>query len=150
MSTLRAEFSAVVIGEGNHASIAIPEKILSELGTNQRAPLKITVNGHTYQSTATAVGGQCLVVFPMADRKLAGVVAGETVTVQVELDAGYREVPVPPEIRDLLLGAESWQAFEKLPFYKRKSLIGSIAEAKKSETRTKRIEALLKLLNENL
>ena len=42
-----------------------------------------------------------MVVFPMADRKLAGVVAGETVIVQVELDAGYREVPVPPESRDL-------------------------------------------------
>lgn len=52
-----------VIGDGNHASLHIPDSVLAELGANRRAPLKVTINGHTYRSTSTGVGGECRVFF---------------------------------------------------------------------------------------
>jgi len=38
-------YKTKVIGEGNHASLSIPNIVLEKLGANRRAPLKITVNG---------------------------------------------------------------------------------------------------------
>ena len=65
---MRTTYTTTVIGDGNHASIHVPDEILAELGANRRAPLKVTIGGHTYRSTATAVNGDCRVVFPQADR----------------------------------------------------------------------------------
>ena len=92
---MRATYKAVVIGEGNHASLHIPDEVLEKLGTNRRAPLKVTVNNHTYQSTATAVNGECRVVFPERERLAAGVDSPVEVEITLELDAGVREVEVP-------------------------------------------------------
>ena len=55
---MKATYQTVVIGHGKHASIEIPDEILAKLGANKRAPLKITINGYTYQSTATGVDGK--------------------------------------------------------------------------------------------
>ncbi|MBC7707715.1 DUF1905 domain-containing protein [Polaromonas sp.] len=77
-------YKTLVIGEGNHASIEIPDKNLAEIKGNKRAPLKITINGHTYQSTATGVGGKCLVVFPTRDREASGAKAEDTKSRRIE------------------------------------------------------------------
>lgn len=75
-----------VIPAGNHVSIAIPDEILTALGANRLAPLVVSVNRHSYRSTATAVYGECRVVFPSAERQAAGVSGGDTITVTLELD----------------------------------------------------------------
>ena len=51
---MKTTYQTTVLGFGNHAAIQIPDENLAELGGNKRAPLKVTVNGYTYQSTATA------------------------------------------------------------------------------------------------
>ncbi len=136
-------FSTIVIPDGNHASIAIPDEVLAELGTNRRAPLRVTVNGHTYQSTATAVGGECRVVFPSADRVAAGVTGGDTVDVTLELDSGFREVDLHPEFVAALASAGLREAFDELGYSHRKEHARSVNEAKADDTRTRRIAAAL-------
>src|SRR6478736_381421 len=98
----KTTYETVIIGFGNHASIEIPDKNLAEIGGNKRAPLKITINGYTYQSTATGVDGKCMVVFPMRDREAAGVKAGDHIKVTLELDSGYRQVEIPPALQRAL------------------------------------------------
>ena len=137
-----------VIPEGNHASLAIPEEVLDALGTNRRAPLKIIINGHSYRSTATAVDGQCRVVFPSAERKAAGVSAGEMVTVTLELDSGYREVELNAEFESALDGAGLRKAFDALSYSVRKEYARSIAEAKAEETRHRRIDKAVREIGE--
>src|SRR3954471_17864815 len=104
MSTtnMKTTYKTVVIGFGNHASIEIPDKNLAEIGGNKRAPLKVTINGYTYQSTATGVDGKCMVVFPTHDREAAGAWAGDTIKVTLELDDGYRHVDVPDVLTEAL------------------------------------------------
>jgi hypothetical protein len=60
---MKTTYETVVFGSGNHASIEIPANNLAEIGGNRWAPLKITVNGYTYQSTAAGVDGKCMVVY---------------------------------------------------------------------------------------
>lgn len=132
-----------VLGFGNHASIEIPLRNLEEIGGNKRAPLKITVNGYTYQSTATAMNGVCMVVFPMKDRESAGVKAGDKVHVTLELDSGYREVIIPADLKDALRSHKLTEKFDELTYSKRKEFVRSINDAKTTETRTKRIHKVI-------
>ncbi len=144
-STGVTTFTAQVIGEGNHASIEIPAENLAELGANKRAPLKVTVNGHSYQSTATGVDGRCRVVFPMRDRAAARVSAGEIVTVQLALESG--KVDLPPQLSAALQAANRADEFELLPYSKRRLLARSVSDAKTQTTMDSRIASILSLLS---
>ncbi|MDL2341902.1 MAG: YdeI/OmpD-associated family protein [Patescibacteria group bacterium] len=140
---MKTTYQTVVIGEGNHASFEIPDKNLTEIGGNKRVPLKITINGHTYQSTATGVAGKCMVVFPTRDREAAGVKADDLVTVTLELDDGYRQVVMPASLAAALATAQLTKTFHDLNYSKRKEYARLVAEAKSNETRTRRIEKIL-------
>ena len=143
---MRATYKTLVIGDGNHASILVPDEILAELGANRRAPLKVTIGGHTYRSTATAVNGECRVVFPQADRDAAGAKAGDEVVVELELETGHREVELPTELDDALVAAGLRDVFEALTYSKRREFARQVAEAKAVETKLKRVEKVLAAL----
>ena len=136
-------YDTTVIPEGNHASLEIPDDILAELGANKRAPLIVTINGHSYRSTATGVGGKCRVVFPTADREASGVSGAANVTVTLELDAGHREVELHPEFDAALVAAGLRDVFESMPYSHRKEHARAIAEAKADATRERRIIAAI-------
>ena len=136
-------YTTTVIGHGKHAAIEIPDEVLVELGANRRAPLKITVNGHTYQSTATGVGGKCMVVFPQRNRLTSGADAGDVIEVTLELDSGHREVDMPAELTTALEVAGLSDAFDQLIYSRRKQLAIAVADAKAEATRQRRIAAAL-------
>lgn len=136
-------YATSVIGEGNHASLEIPAAILDELGTNKRAPLIVTINGHTYRSTAVGVDGQCRVVFPSKDRLAAGATAGDVVEVHLELDSGHRAVDLHPELDSALIAAGTREAFEALSYSKRREFARQVDEAKADATRERRIAKVL-------
>jgi bifunctional DNA-binding transcriptional regulator/antitoxin component of YhaV-PrlF toxin-antitoxin module len=143
---MKTTYETVVIGSGKHASIEIPDKNLAEIGGNRRAPLKITINGYTYQSTATGVNGKCMVVFPTRDREASGAAAGDMVRVTLELDAGYRHVDVPPALHEALLQSGMSDMFHDLTYSKRKEFARQVSDAKAEETRTRRIEKVISTL----
>lgn len=139
-------FTTTILGFGNHASIEITDDILAKLGANKRAPLRVTVNGYTYQSTAAGMNGKCLVVFPQKDRAAAGVGAGDTVKVTLELDSGHREVDMHPELVAALKKAKLTKTFEALTYSKRKEFARQVNDAKTDETRERRIQKVLDAL----
>jgi bifunctional DNA-binding transcriptional regulator/antitoxin component of YhaV-PrlF toxin-antitoxin module len=117
---MAVSYKTEVIGDGNHASLLIPDWVLEELNTNKRAPLKVTINGHTYKSTAVGVAGQCRVVFPSAERIAAKAKAGDIVEIVLELDSGVREVVVPIELQSALAAQGLAESFASLSYSKRK------------------------------
>ena len=139
-------YTTTILGFGNHAAIAIPDEVLAALGANRRAPLRVSIKQHTYQSTATAMDGLCLVVLPQRDRAAAGVESGDTVEVTLELDAGHREVVLDPELESALVAAGVRETFEALTYSKRREFARQVAEAKAAETRQRRIEKVLSAL----
>lgn len=143
MNAASVTYKTLVIGDGNHASLAIPDEILAALGANRRAPLKITVNNHTYRSTATAVAGECRVVFPQADRALAGAAAGDEVTITLELESGHRVVELPAELARALAAAGLTQMFEAQSYSKRREFARQVESAKSLETQSRRIEKIV-------
>jgi bifunctional DNA-binding transcriptional regulator/antitoxin component of YhaV-PrlF toxin-antitoxin module len=140
---MKTTYETIVIGHGNHAAIEIPDKNLAEIGGSRRAPLKITINGHMYQSTATGVDGKCMVVFPTRDREASSTDAGDRITVTLELDDGYRHVDVPAALDEALKANNLSDAFHNLTYSKRKELARQVDEAKAEETRTRRIQKII-------
>jgi hypothetical protein len=143
---MKTTYETVVLGYGNHAAIEIPEKNLAEIGGNRRAPLKVTVKHHTYQSTATVMDGKCLVVFPTRDRVASAVASGDKITVTLQLDSGYREVDIPDALSLALKTENLLDEFNRLVYSKRKEHARSVAEAKAEETRQRRIAKVIALL----
>lgn len=143
---MKTTYHTVVLGFGNHASLEIPDANLAAIGGNRRAPLKITINGYTYQSTATGVDGKCMVVFPMRDREASGAAAGDKVTVTLELDDGYRNVDVPATLAEALSAADLSDVFHDLSYSRRKEFARQVEEAKAEDTRLRRIKKVIEAL----
>ena len=143
---MSVKYETEVLGEGNHASLLIPDWVLEELKTNKRAPLKVTVNGHTYQSTAVGVAGECRVVFPSAERRTAKAASGDIVEVTLELDSGYREVEMPKELVTALESQGLAKTFADLSYSKRKEFARQVSGAKTEETKLRRVEKVLAAL----
>jgi bifunctional DNA-binding transcriptional regulator/antitoxin component of YhaV-PrlF toxin-antitoxin module len=146
MIDMKVTYRTTILGFDNHASIEIPQPILDKLGTNKRAPLKITVNGYTYQSTATVMNGKCMVVFPMKDREAAGAKSGDTVNVTLELDSGHRDVDVPAQLMAELQAHRLVQVFERLTYSRRKEFSRLVAESKAPETKSRHIHKIIESL----
>jgi uncharacterized protein YdeI (YjbR/CyaY-like superfamily) len=140
---LPVTYTTTVIGHGNHAALEVPEEVLKELGTNKRAPLKVTINGYTFQTTATGVDGKCMIPFAMKDREGSNTKANDVIEVAVELDSGRREVEMHPELVKALKVAKLLDTFEALTYSKRKEFARQVNEAKTDETRERRIQKVL-------
>jgi uncharacterized protein YdeI (YjbR/CyaY-like superfamily) len=98
----------------------------------------------TYRSTVAARGGRFLLPVSAAQREAAGVAAGDSVEVTLEVDPAPREVDVPPALAAALTEDPAARvAFEALSYSKRKEMARSVREAKQDATRERRLAAAL-------
>jgi uncharacterized protein YdeI (YjbR/CyaY-like superfamily) len=73
--------------------------------------------------------------------------AGDTVDVMMELDEEERKVEVPAYLKKIISGdPKAKQAWPKLSFTHQKEYVRGIEDAKKPETREKRIVAMMNAL----
>jgi uncharacterized protein YdeI (YjbR/CyaY-like superfamily) len=84
-----------------------------------------------------------------AVRQASGVEAGDTVEVNIELDTAPREVEVPEALANALAeDAEARAAFDRLAYTQRKEYARWIDEAKRDETRRRRLAQALEMLRQ--
>jgi len=97
--------------------IQVPEAVVEALGSGKRPPVKVTINGYTYRSTVAVVGGAHMVGVSAESRAGAGIVGGDEVEVDIELDTAPREVAVPADLA-AALDAEpnARRTFDKLSY----------------------------------
>lgn len=112
-----------------------------------RPPVRVTIRDHTYRSTIAVYGGRYFLPLNRQNREAAGVAAGERVAVELEADLEERTVEVPDDLRAALDGDdEARSAFESLSYSHRKEYADWIVEAKRDETRRRRIAKTLERL----
>ncbi|HET6697159.1 MAG TPA: YdeI/OmpD-associated family protein [Gaiellaceae bacterium] len=112
-----------------------------------RPPVPVTIGGHTYRSTIAVYGGRYFVPLNRQNREAAGVAAGDEVTVELEADTDERTVTVPDDLRAALDGDEPARAaFDALSYTHRREYVEWIAEAKRQETRRRRVEQTVERL----
>jgi hypothetical protein len=122
--------------------IAIPLDVEKVFGTRARVPVHGTINGFPFRSSIFPMGRGChYMAVNKATREGAKAKAGDTVSVLMERDHEPRVITPPPDFaRALKSNKEAKAAWEKLSYTHRKEHAKAIEEAKKPETRARRIE----------
>jgi hypothetical protein len=129
--------------------IRVPAEVVESLGAGKKPPVRVTINGKTYRSTIASRSGQYLVGVSAENRQLTGVAAGDEVDVDIELDTEPREVVVPPDLGKALDShARARQFFESLSFSQKQGFVLPIEQAKKPETRERRVEKAIEMLRQ--
>ncbi len=105
-----------------------------------RAPVKVTINGFTFRTTTCSMGGVYWIPVNKSNREGAAIDGGDRITVNLEPDTDPRVVILPPDFARALRSAPSAEkAWEKLSYTHQKEHVQAIEEAKKPETRQRRI-----------
>jgi hypothetical protein len=139
--------STVELGGKTATGIPVPDEVIEALGSGRRPPVTITINGYTYRTTAVRMGGRFFVPLSAENREAAGVVAGDEVTVDLDLDTVPREVTMPDDLASAM-DDEARAAYDGLSYTHRKEWVRWVEEAKKPETRATRIEKTVAALRE--
>ncbi|HEX5994644.1 MAG TPA: YdeI/OmpD-associated family protein [Jiangellales bacterium] len=121
--------------------LEIPADVVEALGGGKRPPVTITVNRHTWKSRIAILRGRYLLGLSNANRQAAGVVTGDEVEVELELDAEPRVVIEPADFaRALDADPVARAAYDRLSDSHKREHVRAIESAKRPETRQRRIE----------
>ena len=119
-----------------------------EVWGRTRVPVRATVNGYEYRTTIAKMGGRFLMPFAKEHRSASGIEPGDDIEVTLVEDTAERTVDVPDDLAAALKQAKLRERFDALAYTHRKEHVRAVEEAKKPETRARRIAACLDLLRE--
>ena len=143
------KFKTKLIGhdEMNAAALKPPFDVVEVFGRKGRVPVKGTINGFAFRSSLMNMGDGHMMAVNAEMRAGAKCEAGDTVAVVMELDEEKRTVEVPAYLKKVIAGdAKAKEAWAKLSFTHQKEWVRAVEDAKKPETREKRIAALMEEL----
>ena len=139
-------FETVLGAEGSGVFIEVPLDVPALFG-RARAPVRGTLNGHPFRSTVAVYGGRSYLPVNRNLREAAGVAAGDAVVVELEPDDQPRTVEPPADLADALAAdPEAKAAFDGLSFTHRREYANWVANAKRAETRRRRVEQAVQML----
>ena len=126
----------------------VPPEVVNALGAGKRPPVTVTINGYTYRNTVAVMGGTYMICVAAEHRAPAGIVGGEEVDVDLELDSQPREVAVPPELAAALDAEPAARAtFEGLSYSNKSWHALQVTGTNNAETRARRIEKSIAALH---
>jgi uncharacterized protein YdeI (YjbR/CyaY-like superfamily) len=142
--------TTILQARGPAAAVVLSEAQAEAVGEGAKAfPVKATINGYTWDGRVTRMRGECLLGMSKAIRTAAGAEAGDEVEAHIVLDSAPREVELPPALAAALDadpdGARA--KFDALAFTHRKEYARWIAEAKRDETRDRRLAQAVTMIN---
>jgi uncharacterized protein YdeI (YjbR/CyaY-like superfamily) len=103
-------------------------------------------NGYTWRSTVGNRGGIQYIVINAEARRSAAVKAGDVVTITLEPDTAKREIKIPIPLQKAL-GAKLTRKLNALSFTHKKEFVVWYSEAKKEDTRSRRVEKMKQMLS---
>jgi hypothetical protein len=129
---------------GNNTGIEVPAEIVAALGAGKRPPVVVKVNSYEYRSTVAPMGGKYLLPFSAERRTESGIKGGDAIDVELTLDTTPRSVEIPDDLQAALdASPAAATAWSTLSYTHRKEHVRSVLDAKKAETRTRRIAAAI-------
>ena len=144
----RLSFTTTLQKRGPAAAVVLDEDQVGTIGEGaKRFPVRATVNGYTWRTSVARMGGEFLVGLNKEVRQGAGAEAGDTVEVTLELDTAPRDVEVPEALSTALeRDATAKAAFEGMAYTHRKEYARWVAEAKRDDTRERRVAQAIEIL----
>ena len=136
-------------GEGGAwTGIFLTKAQSAKLGQRGRVSVALTINGTPFHAFAAPMGdGTHGIVINKKMQKEAGVGKNDTVEVTLEVDTKPRTVDVPSELAaELKRAKKAKEFFDGLAFTHQKDFVTWITDAKRQETKDKRLAETLRLL----
>ncbi len=147
--TSGVRFSSRVEPAEPMCGLEVPADVVEALGGGKRPRVTVTLNGHSWKTRVAIVRGRHLIGLSNANRQAAGVLTGDAVEVDVEVDA---EPPVVIEPTDFARALDTdpvaRAAYDRLAYSHRRAHVYAIESAKKPETRARRIEKAIATLRD--
>ena len=137
-----------LVARGPAAAFVLNDDQVAVVGEGaKRFPVLATVNGYMWRTSVARMGGEFLVGLNKEVRTGAGVQAGDTVSLELKLDTEPRAVEVPPALAEALeADPEAKATFTGLAFTHRKEFARWIEEAKREDTRARRVTQALDMI----
>lgn len=124
--------------------ITIPFDVGKTYGTRARVPVRGTLNGFPYRGSIFPMGGKYIMVVNKELRANAKAKGGDPVSVTMERDDEPRIITPPADLARALKANKTAQAaWDKLSYTHQKEYARAVEDAKRPETRVRRIEKAL-------
>ena len=142
---VKKTYRTTLFREGSMCAIPVPFDPKPVFGKT-RAPVNVTLNGYTFRSTISKYGEDHWIPLRKSNREAAGLEGTETLKVTLELDEAKREVTPPPDFVKALKKAKAWDAWTSLSFSHQREHVEALEQAKKPETRARRLEKSVQMI----
>jgi hypothetical protein len=136
-------FRAVVeSARGGGHVVDVDPDVVEKLGAKHRTRVRGTLEGTEYRSNLISMAGRLVLGVHKATLQAAGRDTGDTVRVTMAIDAEPLPNDEVPEIlaRALKENARARSAWESMPPSHRRRYVGFITEARRDQTRARRVE----------
>jgi hypothetical protein len=134
-------FRAVIEDAGGGGMfVRVPFDVEAVFG-KKRVPVQATIDGQPYRGTLVRMGEPCHMLPVLKEiRARIGKTAGDEVEITLQEDTAPRVVEIPPDLGAALAKNPSAQAaFQKLAYTHQREYVNWILEAKRPETRQRRV-----------
>ena len=121
--------------------------VLRWFGSKGRIAVRATINGYEYRSSLSPMGGRHVLPVNATVRAHANVAAGDKVRLELERDTEPRTLEIPNDLRRALQKTKALTRFEAMSYTHRKEWVHAVNDAKRSETREKRIAECIAALS---
>ncbi|MDF2694893.1 MAG: hypothetical protein K0S65_3276 [Labilithrix sp.] len=132
--------------EGENFLVRLPFDVRAVFG-QARPPVVITVDGYSFPSTIAVYGGEYFIGIRRSHREAAGLAPGRRVSITITRDDQPRVIEPPADLaRALSKNAAARTAWEALSFSHKREHAQALLDAKKPETRERRLAKTLEAL----
>lgn len=139
-------FEVTVAPEGENFLVRLPFDARAVFG-QARSPVVVTVDGYSFPFTVAVYGGEYFIGIRRSHRQAAGLEPGRRVSITITRDEQPRVIAPPADLaRALAKNAIARAAWEALSFSHKREHAQAVLEAKKPETRARRIEKTIEAL----
>ena len=133
---------------GGGTLVPIPRQVARELGLTGMPKVQAVIAGTPYRGSLMPMGdgSYCLGVLKSI-QEAAGVGQGDTITVELELDTSPRTIELPQDLATAIVrDNKATAAWDALSYTNKKEIARSLEEAKRPETRERRLAQALEKL----
>jgi hypothetical protein len=139
MDTVETFSATIEEADRGGAFVRVPDAVVTALGGKGRIAVETTFDGVAYRGSVVSLGGGKVIGLLKDIRTALGKGPGDEVTVTLALDTQPRTVEVPDDLRTALDAAGLADTFAALSYSHRREYVTWIDEAKKPDTRARRI-----------
>jgi hypothetical protein len=119
--------------------------------SRRRIPVAVAAAGETYRSSLTKQSDGWEFIASLEFRRRTGTAIGDTIRVDVALDEGERTVLLPDDVARAIDAAPEGRAkWDRLPYSHRRELMLYVEDARRSDTRVRRIRTVVERVLDNV